>query len=253
MVINMIFANYIEGAFFVHNKKGRVCKVKNRSLSGVVFVQDGKYIYHSDSKKVISDSNHIIFLPQGSSYEFECLEEDNSCVINFSDKLNLPESDIFSIQSKNNNKLIEIFYEMNTITAYDNQYKLLSLFYECMDILFSESKNPSDFPDIIAPSIKYINEHFCDNDINNDIIAKQSNISTVYFRKVFTASYGSSPMKYIKNMRIEKSQYLLKNKNMSISEIAIKCGFGSIYRFCDVFKKQMNCSPGEYASRFNSI
>ncbi len=249
----MIFADYIEGAFFVLNKKGRIYKVKNRSVSGVVFVQSGKYIYKSANKTVISDPNHIIFLPKGASYEFKCLETDNSCVINFSDSLNRIESDIFNIESENNQRLIELFSEMNALDFHENQYKQLSLFYEIMDAVFSGKTASHTFPDIIAPSVKYINEHFCDSSINNDIIAKQSNISTVYFRKIFTASCGIPPMKYIKDMRIEKSLYLLKNKNTSVGEIAAECGFGSIYRFSGAFRKKMNCSPNEYARHFNLI
>lgn len=65
-----------------------------------------------------------------------------------------------------------------------------------------------------------------------------SNISTVYFRKLFTKTFGISPIKYLKKIRMQKAKELLMADSGSISDIARLTGFTSISTFSKVFKAE---------------
>jgi len=57
---------------------------------------------------------------------------------------------------------------------------------------------------------------------------------------------GILPKEYLLSKRIEKAKEYLSVSNLKISEIAIMCGFSSLQRFNDIFKKYTGCSPTHY-------
>lgn len=78
----------------------------------------------------------------------------------------------------------------------------------------------SDKRTYLAPAIDYIAKNFTRR-IRNDDMAKAAGISTVYFRKLFTAAYGISPAAYLQNLRINKAKDMLKSDYGSITDIAL--------------------------------
>ena len=53
-------------------------------------------------------------------------------------------------------------------------------------------------------------------------------------------------MDYILKTRLTNAKYMLKEDDISVSEIAEKCGFCSISYFCRVFKEHYNITPLAY-------
>ena len=56
-------------------------------------------------------------------------------------------------------------------------------------------------------------------------------MSSDHFRKNFKRVTGTSPVKYINNLRVRHAMDLLKNPSMRISSIAAQTGFGDINNF----------------------
>lgn len=64
--------------------------------------------------------------------------------------------------------------------------------------------------------------------------------------KIFKEFLGKTPIEYLTEYRINKSIGLLKTTDMSITEIAVSCGFcGSSY-FTETFVKIMKCTPSGF-------
>jgi AraC family L-rhamnose operon regulatory protein RhaS len=56
-----------------------------------------------------------------------------------------------------------------------------------------------------------------------------------------------SPMQYLARCRVEAaSRLLLQSPDVSITDIAIECGFGSSQYFATVFARHIGCSPSEF-------
>ena len=106
----------------------------------------------------------------------------------------------------------------------------------------------SDKRTYLAPAIDYIAKNFTRR-IRNDDMAKAAGISTVYFRKLFTAAYGISPAAYVQNLRINKAKDMLKSDYGSITDIALSLGYSDIYDFSRVFKRLTGISPAAYAKQ----
>lgn len=71
-------------------------------------------------------------------------------------------------------------------------------------------------------------------------------LSLSSFNRQFQKVYQTSPAKYIREKRIEKSKEWLKDNLLSISEIAFKTGFKSPAHFTKTFKSVNLCSPSQY-------
>lgn len=90
-----------------------------------------------------------------------------------------------------------------------------------------------------------IQTHLYDNLDSNDLAAL-TNTSLSTFKRKFKTIFGESPVKYIRDKRLEKSSELLKLSNLRITEICFDCGFNSINSFTRAFTKKYGKSPSEF-------
>ena len=77
-------------------------------------------------------------------------------------------------------------------------------------------------------------------------LAQRAGVSEVYFRKVFSAAYGTAPSKYLTLLRLEKAKGLLRYPFLSLEECALQSGFSSLPYFCRVFKSHTGETPARY-------
>lgn len=82
--------------------------------------------------------------------------------------------------------------------------------------------------------------------VSLDDIASRFFMSKSYLTRIFRSVTGFSVVEYLKFIRIHRAQTLLKNSEMSITEIAAACGFGNITYFEKVFKATTGVSPLQY-------
>lgn len=80
-------------------------------------------------------------------------------------------------------------------------------------------------------------------------ISKQISLSPGFFHKVFKEVKGLTPLEYLTKVRINSAKNMLKNSNISLSEIAILCGFNSQAYFNYVFLKQTSVTPKQYRDK----
>lgn len=82
-------------------------------------------------------------------------------------------------------------------------------------------------------------------------IGEVLNLTPQHLCKFFKEMTDTSIVEYINHYRIETSISLLKISTLSITDIALECGFDNISYFNRVFKKQVGCTPSEF--RLNTI
>lgn len=68
------------------------------------------------------------------------------------------------------------------------------------------------------------------------------------FSAIYNERFHCSPKSDLISQRIALSKQLLTYTNLSITEIAERCGFASVYYFSKYFKKQEGRSPRAYAN-----
>lgn len=89
---------------------------------------------------------------------------------------------------------------------------------------------------------EFIDTHFRTNP-SIEAIAKEAGLSEYHFFRLFKAIYTITPHQYSLRKRLETSYSLLKNKQQSISDIALDVGFSDIHSFSKAFKKYFGITP----------
>lgn len=93
--------------------------------------------------------------------------------------------------------------------------------------------------------VKYINENYASIS-NIEEIASHFYISKYHLCRIFSQSLGTGLIAYLNTIKIRSASKMLKETDLSITEIALKCGFNSPSYFCKIFKSEKGVSPKDF-------
>jgi len=99
--------------------------------------------------------------------------------------------------------------------------------------------------EIVSLSQSWIRSHYSEPVSVVDIAAVAGQ-SERQLRRRFSEAIGESPQQYLQRVRIEEAQSMLRETNLSVTEIALAAGFSSSAYFGRAFKKLTAMSPGGY-------
>ncbi len=227
----------------VSSPKGRSYTMTRRKSFGLSLCIDGQITYTHKGTNYVSDQNHAVILPEGEDYTLYGDRAGHFPLINFTctepicDKITV-------IPLKEPSAYLKAYEQMETLFFLKgSRTKLMSLFYDMLNRLCS-----ADEPlyNILAPSIRYIEENYDSQSLTVSELAGLCGISEVYYRKLFTAKYGVPPKQYIIDLRIAKAKQLLSGGRLKISAVAEECGFSNQYHFSRLFKERVGITPSEY-------
>ena len=94
--------------------------------------------------------------------------------------------------------------------------------------------------------IEFLRENYNTNDYSSEQVAKMANLSTYHFIRVFKQQTGKTPYEYLVDIKMEKAMEMLKNRNISITDICFSCGFTNHSHFTTTFKKRIGVTPTDY-------
>ncbi|MBQ6999176.1 MAG: helix-turn-helix domain-containing protein [Clostridia bacterium] len=91
----------------------------------------------------------------------------------------------------------------------------------------------------------YIHENLAE-DISLDTLAEIAGFEKNYFLRKFKKITQCTPMKFIRESRIEKAKELLCYSDMNVSQIAIATGFKTVHYFSRAFFESTGIRPSNY-------
>lgn len=105
-------------------------------------------------------------------------------------------------------------------------------------------------PDFLAlnklkTAIEYIQDNL-QSELSLDGIAGVVGLSPYYFAHTFKATTGIPPYQYVRQSRVERAKTLLRDRSLSIAEIAYEAGFGNQSHMTTVFRKTLQVTPNAY-------
>lgn len=111
---------------------------------------------------------------------------------------------------------------------------------------FSKTEITNTYIQRINTVFTYIEEHL-EDDLSLASIAEIANFSSYHFHRIFKAISKEPLNSYINRKRVEKAAGLLyRNKQLSVSDVYLQCGFSSHAAFIKSFKKFYQLSPSEF-------
>lgn len=99
---------------------------------------------------------------------------------------------------------------------------------------------------------------YIESNINHKLTLKElaqvANLSEYHFQRLFQQTFGASPAHWVNRRRIGLAKKLLKtspSRSLSISQIAVDCGFYDQSHFTHTFKKTTGVTPKKYIALIN--
>jgi len=91
---------------------------------------------------------------------------------------------------------------------------------------------------------------YADRDWDLGAMAAQCGLSRTQFSAYCKELTGLTPMQYLMRCRVERAARLLtQHPELSITEVALACGFNSSQYFATVFRIHQGCTPSAYSVR----
>lgn len=77
-------------------------------------------------------------------------------------------------------------------------------------------------------------------------LAASANLSPFYFARVFKQTTGLPPHHFHQRVRVERAKDLLTATRLSVTDIALRVGYGSSQALARVFRHNVGTTPAEY-------
>jgi AraC-like DNA-binding protein len=77
-------------------------------------------------------------------------------------------------------------------------------------------------------------------------VAAVAHLSEAHFIRSFRATFGETPHRYLQRRRVERSMFLLRETERSVTDVCFDVGFGSLGTFCRTFREIVGETPSDY-------
>lgn len=224
----------------VRRVRNEIFRMQDRPWHGFVAVSSGSYVYTQGGRRIPSDVTHFIYLPKGATYELKCIEDDLSYVVNFECNVCEPALQSFPVDSGS-----EVSRRVREMAAQADPLRRMAMLYEVMSMAAASHGGAPSYR-MIQPGVAFLDARFGDPELNIDAAAQCAGLSTVYFRKLFAENYGVSPFRYVQQLRMAQARRLLCERELTVEQVALACGYRSVYSFSNAFHRITGVSPTGY-------
>ena len=235
-------------------KSGAVA-VPRREFHALSFRLSGQITVETAESRLLSSAGELTFVPQGMSYRTEILENSRIYAVHFPTVDSYPKLAPAVITPPYPVALRNLFAGLHARYRVGLEHDLtcLSMFYEILAETARALPTPDDgggrSPKLRAVKAQ-IDRRFDDPELSVAALAAQTGWSEVYFRRAFRAAFGTSPLAYIRRVRLENAKALLRTGYYSVTETATRCGFDSVSYFSYTFRRETGVTPSAYRERF---
>lgn len=162
-------------------------------------------------------------------------------IINILDELHFDVKDI-------NNSKIEYFQKIDDTKYADELLYLLKSIEADINIILSANE-PAMNDETINRITQYIFNHY-NEQLSLKEIADKFHFNYYYLSSYFSSHISEGFSEYLNKIRVEKALELLKNKNISVSEVSYLVGYSDHSYFCKVFKKFTRTTPSKFRKKY---
>ena len=84
-------------------------------------------------------------------------------------------------------------------------------------------------------------------------LARVASVSEAHFSRSFRTTFGETPHRYLQRRRVERSMFLLRETDRSITDVCFDVGFTSLGTFSRMFHEIVGETPSEYREHHGPI
>ena len=240
------------------------CSGKDAEDYTLIYCVDGKGWLCMDNRKYLVKRDQLMIIPKNKEYIYG--SDRDAPWTTYWIRFNGEKADYFS-----KGKCQPITISRNAVSKEDMRlnvfekiYSALSSGCEINNLLYTTtvffhflgvvkflnddcecSKKEAKKMDIIDIAIHYMRENMT-RMITLSEVASHVGLSESYFSAVFAKKTGSSPLRYLANLRFEQACHYLNSTDMKVNQICPLVGYDDSLYFSRVFSKTMGMPPSKY-------
>ena len=257
-----VTAHWHEELEFLYIEEGTMHGI----ISGTPYEMKASEFYFINSGELheLSAHNHslhhaIVFDPQLLNFDLY-----DACQYNFiqpitQKKLLFPNNISNALSQEEQESLRQLFLELICNYHYPEQCALLKIkicLLQILELCFRTEiliQNQTTGKQLSSMNqlkevLDFIRSHYTE-EITLKELADIACMSPTYFCRYFHQEMGKTPFAFLNEYRIKKAAILLDDSSLSVSDIAINCGFDNISYFIRKFKEYQGITPKKYRSR----
>lgn len=150
-------------------------------------------------------------------------------------------------------EILQSLYNLKRNPSPSYELDVIGLFHVLWNKIYrkiiSESNNPENAAgfELISQRkmVSFIYQNYSNN-IFLDDIAAAGNVCRSKCCQIFKKYVGQSPMEFVNSYRLERSQHLLLNTSLTVTDICTACGFNHLSYFSRQFQMKYGCTPRDY-------
>ncbi len=246
--VRKIFEGQFIPGYIAAKKTGRHC-------DAYVCMVSGKVEYVFESYTFTATPENFFYLAKGSVYGINILENSSFICIDFDfeDSESVRESALYPVASasvkKDFERIFHVWAQKDPWYLSDTMSSIYSLYsLSLRSKMKSYAKRSEKFSQILA----YLLKNYSDPDFTVSDLAENSGMSEVHLRRIFSSSVGTSPVKYLNILRLDKAKTMLATSDYTLEEISSAVGIRDPYYFSRLFKKEIGMTPSAYREKKQS-
>lgn len=164
-------------------------------------------------------------------------------------------------ENETQRKILGKLRQLSKLQEQENaEFMTRNLLSEIWLLLLEEIKNtdshvlhaPQKNQDRILTMLAFIQEHFAEK-LTLEDIADSAAVSTRECLRCFRDSIHQSPMEYLIDYRVQTAKKLLETTDLSITDIALRCGFNSNSYFTKIYHRSLGKTPNAYRKELREL
>lgn len=226
--------------------------VADRADTGLIYVLHGSARYVTGDGAFDVAADHLFCLAKRARYEYNVWDGYDVRYVNFdvTEPTDLFGCGVALRDAKRD--CAEAFRRLHTLYAHREVTMPLAcrvVLDQLLQTLVRAQQTqyaPSDRYRVVQAAMAYMDRHFADPALRMEKVAAEVGVSDGQLRRLFRALYRRSPGQYLHGLRTDHAQQLLTETELPVGEIALRCGYTSLYYFSDAFRRATGAAPTDY-------
>jgi len=236
--------------------------IYGRPSCGILYIWEGEVcFYNEQGETTVASDGELLFLPKYKKYKMKYTAKSTVFVlVNFDlfdkngEEVSLTEDITMLAKNDEFNRFAKIMtnFELCSVSkTIGTTLRKKELMYRLLGAIYASSPYWSIEHDIdpkIFDGVRLLEQTYLEN-LPITKFSEACHMSINTFRSLFQKQFGTSPVKYRNNLRIERAKELLGEGSFTVSEVAYQSGFENVGYFCRYYRQIAGESPSETKKR----
>jgi AraC-like DNA-binding protein len=245
----------------ITTKRGGMPHVHYHNLHELYYMAKGSTTYYIGDKIYHVEKGNFVFIPKGVLHKTDYEYNDNNerVLLSFGDILfsnelqevreELYNSRVIYVQEEQLPYFEKLLQQIETEYHREDGYSSLMMNLYITELLVQLCRYKYSFKPVLSGTdraiyaiSKYISLHFQEN-ISLAVLSYEFGMSESHLSRKFKAHTGIGINEYITYVRTTNAEKLLRETELSVTEVADQCGYSDSNYFSTVFKRIKGITP----------